>query len=330
MRNREVMKKIVKRVGVLALAMICLFQTKTEVFAAGSKPTTVDVDEIPAEFIEEDISYLKPYIEENPGYEVHTKYLSYENAINGDFYHIYYPELVSTGEASQESLDKINELVLEVFSNRMNNMYPEFLYDYASDDYKLSDVAFVVTYMSKDLFSFVYFDHFCLGSEFLEFEQTKGGIFDINTGERYHLKDGIINHDVDFDKMLYDLMMKTDEQMTDTSIFNENVVQRMLDGEYVNNCYLGSLFLMDGSVMIGLNVHYISNTWLIKHNYTVTFEKEDMEVMANQCPMWSYYLSTGAVKEYGIVQNPSVSSGKHGMSGFKKVFAPKGTKKLNK
>lgn len=232
-----------------------------------------------AVFEADDLSYT---VEEDSYYEEESSETSWMCM------DINYPVLT---ELEGEKADEINETIKSYAMQTAENLYlnpsEEVKGFLLEQDYKYvgSQVEYYVTYMSNDLISIVFEDHYFWGSVYAEFQDIRTCTINLKTGDVYEISD-IVKLDENFMDAWYDSMKEEAPDADVLDLVELDDFQRVFEGENVDNRYGNAFFLKDGGLEIGLSYHYGDEELIERGWMTAPFTWEDIATYKTDNEMW--------------------------------------------
>ena len=153
--------------------------------------------------------------------------------------------------------------------------------------YRESEVGYKVTYLSENLVSVVYADHYFMGSAYAEYASVRTRIINLKTGEVI-LPEETYETDEDLAKDFHQKLLEKDEESEAYRELDDEVFQRALAGEIVDGRYMSGMALTKNGVLLTFTYHYRSEDGnIISRGWdTIEYEKKDFMSYEKGHEMW--------------------------------------------
>ena len=199
-----------------------------------------------------------------------------------------YPQI--DGLDSKQS-DKINQILKECAMETADALYLNptdevkgYLLEQESV-YIGSKVRYKVTYLSEDIISVVFEDHYFWGSRYAEFCDLRTRTINLKDGTIYEIKD-IVTLDDDFMDAWYTSMKEEAPDIEVTDLLSLDTFKQVFEGEFVENRYSNAFFLKDGGLEIGLSYHHGDDGQIARGWMTAPFTWDEIAPYKTDNGMW--------------------------------------------
>lgn len=152
-------------------------------------------------------------------------------------------------------------------------------------NYYASTVSCNVTYMSRDLVSVIYEDHYFLGSYAAEYCDIRTRTINLKTGETYEIQNVITQNSVVSQNWETKLREELGDSMV-TGVMNREWLEKMLAGEIVDNRYYAVFLLQDGGMELGFTYHYGGEDGIARGWVLTPIGEEELSIYQSDSEIW--------------------------------------------
>lgn len=242
------------------------------------------------------VAFLFPeselYIGENLSYSLQLVNFTYSDVVDGatrDF-NVNYPQLVFTDGRDASA---INNKIKESACYYLDTMYPEISTDYLSPEssgypYFKTYVDYEVTYMDDDLICIAMKNDYSTGQSLVELGDVYSLVFNIQTGELYHVED-VIAHDAAFDQAYYDKLCGRNDSFLDAKGITTELVSGTLNGEVVDNRYFSNYSLCKDGMKLNFVYHYKDESVMMYGWVDVNYTTEELAAYHTESDFWNLF-----------------------------------------
>lgn len=241
--------------------------------------------------LEEELSDVEVYLEEVP-FELAEEVYRLEEDSDGEHlkFNIHYPQIKNLPEAIAETVNaELKRAAMLNVESLYTNPTEELkqLFEEQEYLYRESEVGYKVTYLSENLVSVVYADHYFMGSAYAEYASVRTRIINLKTGEVI-LPEETYETDEDLAKDFHQKLLEKDEESEAYRELDDEVFQRALAGEIVDGRYMSGMALTKNGVLLTFTYHYRSEDGnIISRGWdTIEYEKKDFMSYEKGHEMW--------------------------------------------
>lgn len=235
-----------------------------------------------------EIKDFSVYEEENLSYNVVEEKYQYHSEGKFEF-DVVYPQLHNLKNGKEK---EVNQILKECAMKSAEGMYlhPEAnikeIAEEEENPYFASTVTYKVTYLSDELISVAFRDHYFMGSIYLECADLKTRTINLKTGECYEIEQ-IIGPSQEFlDIMKEGMKEEGVPDMAMKVLSKDETLNQMFAGEIVENRYYVNFLLTGDGVEIGVNYHYGGDDGIARGWVTVPFSNEEIEPFQKNSEIW--------------------------------------------
>ncbi len=242
--------------------------------------------------LDEDLKDVEVYVEEGIPYKLKEEVYELDE-YSGERhlkFNVHYPQMENL---PPETAAAVNQALRDTAMLTTDGMHleptedMEQMLDEQNADYCASEVGYKITYLSEELISVVYADHYFLGSAMAEYADLRTVIVNLKTGETIKPEE-TYTADEKMAKVFHSRLL---EQQPDNEAFlelSDDVFMRALQGEVVDGRYMTGMVLTKTGTLIPFTYHFrsadgniISRGWDV-----VEFSTEDFMSYEKEHEMW--------------------------------------------
>lgn len=214
----------------------------------------------------------------------------YEFSEDGKYeFAVAYPQVQNLKDGEEE---KVNQILKECAMQSADKMYLrpaegiKELKEEEENPYFSSEVTYKVTYLSEELISVVFRDHYFMGSIFLECTDLRTRTINLKTGECYEVEQVIEPSQKFLDIMKLGMEEEGASSMAMKVLGKDETLKQMFAGEIVENRYYANFLLTGDGVEIGVNYHYGGDDGIARGWVTVPFSYEEIAPFRKNSEIW--------------------------------------------
>lgn len=242
--------------------------------------------------LDEDMKDVEVYVEEGIPYKLKEEVYAvdeYSGERHLEF-NVHYPQMKNlppetAAAVNQELRDTAMLMADGLYLEPTEDM--EKMLEEQKANYCASEVGYKITYLSEELISVVYADHYFLGSTMAEYADLRTVIVNLKTGEAIKPEETYVA-DAAMGKAVHDRLLK---QQPDNEAFlelSDDVFTRALQGEVVDGRYMTGMVLTKTGVLLPFTYHFRSADGnIISRGWDdVEFTKEEFMPYEKEHEMW--------------------------------------------
>lgn len=242
--------------------------------------------------LDEDLKDVEVYVEEGIPYKLEEEVYGLDE-YSGERhlkFNVHYPRMKNL---PPETAAAVNQALRDTAMLTTDGMHLEAteemeqMLEEQNADYCASEVGYKITYLSEELISVVYADHYFLGRAMAEYADLRTVIVNLKTGETIKPEE-TYTADEKIAQVFHSRLL---EQQPDNEAFlelSDDVFMRALQGEVVDGRYMTGMVLTKNGTLIPFTYHFrsadgniISRGWDV-----VEFSTEDFMSYEKEHEMW--------------------------------------------